>query len=240
MSSAADQASGGYVEEINYAGNDFSFLEGPVADLLVQQPIGAGGLSARRAPWIVAHTASQSWHARRAALRATSHATKSSPVLRFADVHPLLLRGIAALHQLTLSRYSGVSSAAVDLNQHVYAWCREMALHALPCLVAAAGLMRSRPDCGMPSELLAEELALPATRAEVAEMLSKQCEVRAAHTHPPLLAKPNHGRGASWASAFCRCSRSQWPRTGAVRWRRRMQTLQWTFLRATLRATRRR
>ena len=189
MSNAADQASGGYIEEINYAGNDFSFLEGPVADLLVPQAIGAGGLSARRAPWIVAHTASQSWHARRAALRATWHATKSAPTLHVTDVHPLLLRSIAALHQLTLSRYSGVSSAAVDLIQHMYTWCREVALYALPCLIAAAGLMRSRSECGMPSELLVEELKLPSTRAEVAGMLSQQCEVRALFLATPRRAE---------------------------------------------------
>jgi hypothetical protein len=166
-----------FLSEILAAGNDYSFLEGTAADLLTGGPVGKGGLSPRRAGWVITQVAASSWFQRQTILGQIWHATRTSPVLRAQDLHPLLLRAIGMLHQLMLSRYATVSSSAVDLLKSLYSWCSDLPLHGLPAIVASAGLLHS-PSCGMPSEVLQEEYNLPLTREQVRCQLKTQCEVR--------------------------------------------------------------
>lgn len=174
----SDIAGGSYCNDIQAADANFSYMEAPLSDLLLQKPLGTHGLSTRKAPWVVAHIAFHAWHTRKSLRSFSWFATTASPVLRIADVHPLLLRAIALLHQLALSRYSTVSSSAVDLIQTLYSWCRELPLHALPAMTASAGLLYTRPQCGMPRETPSHVFELPASRKEVRSMLEAQSRVR--------------------------------------------------------------
>jgi hypothetical protein len=175
---SSDIAGGSYCNDIQAADANFSYMEAPLADLLLEKPLGTYGLSTRKAPWVVAHIAFHAWHTRKSLRSYDWFATKESPVLRIADVHPLLLRAIALLHQLALSRYSTVSSSAVDLIQTLYSWCRDLPLHALPAMTASAGLLYTRPQCGMPREAPSDEFVLPASRKAVSGMLEAQSRVR--------------------------------------------------------------
>jgi hypothetical protein len=166
-----------HVEDVNMAGNDYSFLEGPAADLLTGGPVGKAGLSPRRASWVVTNLVASAWNARQSTLGQSWHATRTSAVLHVQDLHPLILRAVAMLHQLMLSRYATVSSSAVDLLKSMYGWCWDLSLYGLPAIVAAAGVMRN-PRCPAPSEALQERFSLPRTSGEVRELLEAESDVR--------------------------------------------------------------
>ena len=198
ISHCSDMAAGSFHHEISQAGFDFSFVEPHVLARLrprqgTQAAASAGntgrGLlwSTRRAPWAVLQAAQQAWYQRHSLLVHSWYATKSHPVLRAADLHPLLLQGFALLQQLTLSRYATVSTSAVDLAASLQNWCPDLRLYAAASMAAAAGLLTGTPEAGMPSEDLQAVHELPESPEHVRRMLQAQSKVRSLCSEAKLI-----------------------------------------------------
>lgn len=144
------------------------------ADQLLGLEAGALGQTLRQPYWAARKAISQAYLSRLALRAGAPNATTSHPELDLTHAHPLALKAISALVQLSFHRYSAVAARAARAISGLMPLSSSLALCLLPVLSSRLALMD--PNGGgpgaVPEEVTAEGgYQIPVSNAAAEELL---------------------------------------------------------------------
>lgn len=154
---------------------DRRWNEPVLADQLLGLEPGALGATMRQPYWAARKAISQAYLSRMALRAAAPNATISSPELDLYQAHPLALKAISALVQLSFHRYSGVASRAARAIAGLMPLSSSLTLCLLPALSSRLALMdpAAAGPGAVPEDVTAEGgYCIPVTHAAAEALLA--------------------------------------------------------------------